>query len=54
MSTSLFERLGGNEGITAIANDVVDNHLKNKAIATRSDNRDVAKMKNAAATFFIS
>ena len=54
MSTSLFERLGGNEGITAIANDVVDNHLKNKAIATRFENSDVEKMKNAAATFFIS
>ena len=35
MSKSLFERLGGSEGITAIANDLVDNHLTNKTIATR-------------------
>ena len=34
MSQSLFERLGGIEGITRLANDVVDNHVTNKAIAT--------------------
>jgi len=54
MSTSLFERLGGNEGITAIANDVIDNHLANKTIATRFADSDVSALKNAAATFFIS
>ena len=54
MNTSLFERLGGNEGITAIANDVVDNHLANKAIATRFADSDIPALKNAAATFFIS
>jgi len=32
MGQSLFERLGGNEGITKLAGDVVDNHLKNNAI----------------------
>jgi len=54
MTTSLFERLGGNEGITAIANDVVDNHLANKTIATRFADSDIPALKNAAATFFIS
>jgi len=54
MSASLFERLGGINGITNIANDVIDNHLANKAIATRFANSDPAKLKNAAATFFIS
>lgn len=54
MSQSLFERLGGTEGITNISNDVVDNHLANKSIATRFANSDVSKLKNAAATFFIS
>jgi len=54
MSKSLFERLGGIEGITNIANDVIDNHLANKAIATRFFNSDIPKIKNAAATFFIS
>jgi hemoglobin len=54
MSTSLFERLGGNEGIRAIANDVIDNHLANKAVANRFANSDVSALKNAAATFFIT
>jgi len=54
MTDSLYERLGGTPGITSIANDVVDNHLKNKAIATRFENSDIAALKNAAATFFIS
>jgi len=54
MGKSLFERLGGIAGITSMANDVIDNHLANKTIATRFAKSDVAKIKNAAATFFIS
>ena len=54
MSASLYERLGGTEGITKIANDVVDKHLVNKIISTRFANSDVSKLKNAAATFFIA
>ena len=54
MSKSLFERLGGNEGITQIANDVVDNHLANKAIANRFAESDIPGLKHAAATFFIT
>ena len=54
MNNSLFERLGGTEGITTIASDVIDNHLANKAIATRFAKSDIAKIKTAAATFFIS
>jgi hemoglobin len=54
MSKSLFERLGGIAGITNIANDVIDNHLANKTIATRFSDSDIEKIKNAAATFFIS
>jgi hemoglobin len=56
MSKSLYERLGGTEGITAIAGDLVDNHLANSAIATRfkESKMDTAMLKNAAATFFIS
>ena len=53
MSGSLYERLGGTAGITNIANDVIDNHLANKSIATRFANSDPVKLKNAAATFFI-
>ena len=54
MSASLYERLGGTEGITKIANDVIDNHLANKTVSTRFANSDPSKLKNAAATFFIS
>lgn len=54
MSQSLFERLGGNEGITAIANDVIDNHLANKTISNRFAESAVPALKNAAATFFIT
>jgi len=54
MSESLYARLGGSEGITSLANDVVDNHLANNAIATRFSESDVPAIKNAAATFFIA
>jgi hemoglobin len=54
MSQSLYERLGGTDGITSIAGDLVDSHLANPAIAVRFAESDVPKMKNAAATFFIA
>ena len=54
MDKSLFERLGGTVGITSIANDIVENHLVNKTVATRFAKSDIPKLKNAAATFFIS
>lgn len=56
MSRTLYERLGGTEGITKIASDVVDLHLNNPIIATRFVNAksDVAAMKNGAATFFMA
>ena len=54
MSQSLFERLGGNEGITAIAHDVIDNHVANNTIANRFAQSDIPALKNAAATFFIT
>ena len=54
MTQSLYERLGGSEGITQIANDVVDNHISNPAIANRFASANIAALKNAAATFFIT
>ena len=54
MEASLYERLGGTEGITQIASDLVDNHLINPRIAPRFVESDVAALKNAAATFFIT
>ena len=35
MADSLFERLGGTEGITVIAKDIVQRHLDNPDIGTR-------------------
>ena len=54
MSESLYERLGGTEGIEKIAGDLVDLHLANPAIATRFSSSDPGALKNSAATFFIS
>lgn len=54
MTQSLYERLGGTEGITKISNDVVDNHLKNPTIANRFAASDIPTIKNSAATFFIT
>ena len=54
MSESLYERLGGTDGINAIASDLVDNHLSNPAINARFENADPEKLKKGAATFFIS
>ena len=52
--SSLYERLGGTEGITAIANDVVDFHAKNPRISTRFSDSDLSKLKESAAAFFIT
>ena len=54
MTESLFDRLGGEKGIRSIANDVVDLHFKNPAIAPRFKGFDKDKLKNGAATFFIT
>jgi len=54
LTASLYERLGGTEGITAIASDLIDIHIANPTIAPRYVDSDVAKVKNAAATFFIA
>jgi hemoglobin len=52
--TSLYERLGGTEGITTIASDLIDIHVANPRIAPRYAASDLTKVKHAAATFFIS
>jgi len=51
---SLYERLGGSDGIRAIAGDLVDLHLRNPRIAPRYAASDVARVKEAAASFFIT
>lgn len=52
--TSLYERLGATAGITQIAHDVVDLHLRNPRISPRFAGGDIPALKNAAAAFFIT
>jgi len=54
MTQSLFERLGGEDGIRQIASDLVDIHLQNPTINHRYIDSDIKKVKNGAATFFIT
>jgi hemoglobin len=50
---SLFERLGGTEGIEAIASDVVDRHLVNPIIKPYfAKVEDVDALKSLVADFF--
>ena len=50
----LYERLGGSDGIRAIAKDLVALHLANPRIAPRFSASDAAEVEEAAATFFIT
>jgi hemoglobin len=52
MTDTLFSRLGGTEGVTRIASNLVDNHLANPLIAARFAGSDVARLKQMAADFF--
>lgn len=54
MSETLYERLGGTDGIQKIANVLVDNHAKNPDTAKRFADSDLAQLKKVAAEFFIS
>lgn len=54
MSASLFERLGGIEGINRVASDVVDNHLVNRAVSARFHATEIARFKTVVADFFIT
>lgn len=54
MSGSLYERLGGTEGIHQIANDIIDNHLRHPRISKRFAESDVGKLKKGAAEFIIT
>ena len=54
MSASLYERLGGSEGIQNIANDLVELHASNPVIGKRFLTTDKSAAKKSAAEFFIS
>lgn len=48
---SLFQRLGGADGIAAIVDDVIDRHAVNPALAPRFAGRDLPQMKRLGAQF---
>jgi len=54
MTASLFDRLGGTNGCTQLASDLVDIHLANPRISPRFAGSDPARLKHGAATFLIA
>ncbi len=53
MSASLYERLGGATGISALVDDVVAAHLTNPVVQTRFQNaQDLEHLKKMAREFF--
>lgn len=52
MSETLYERLGGEEGISAIARDTIDNHLKNPTIKVRFQDSNTEQLHKLVVEFF--
>jgi hemoglobin len=52
MSKSLYDRLGGADGIGRIVDDVVAGHLANPLVQTRFQNIDHTHLKQMAREFF--
>lgn len=53
METTLFDRLGGAEGVGSIVDDVIARHLANPVVQTRFENiEDLAHARQMAYEFF--
>ena len=53
MATTLYERLGGAEGIARLVDDAVDAHLNNPKVKTRFENtKDIEHAKKMSREFF--
>jgi len=53
MAATLYERLGGAEGITRLVDDAVNAHLANPVVKTRFENtKDIEHAKKMSAAFF--
>lgn len=53
MTTTLYQRLGGSSGISALVDDVMTAHLSNPAVKTRFENiQDLDHAKKMAHEFF--
>lgn len=51
-TATLYERLGGADGLGRIISEIVDAHLENPAIHTRFEPFDAATLKEGAFRFF--
>ncbi len=51
-STPLFERLGGAEGVAAIASDIVDRHYVNPVLKTRFSDVEIEPLRRLVIDFF--
>ena len=53
MSKTLYERLGGKDGIKKLVDDAVDAHLNNPIVKTRFENtKDIEHAKRMSVEFF--
>jgi hemoglobin len=52
MAETLYQRLGGEEGISAIVRDTLDLHLKNPLINARYQDKDAEKLHRLSVEFF--
>ncbi|WP_170477352.1 group I truncated hemoglobin [Ruegeria arenilitoris] len=54
MTATLYDRLGGTDGIRRIADVLVDNHSRNPVVAARFAGTDMVHLKQMAGDFFIA
>jgi hemoglobin len=52
MAESLYQRLGGETGLSAIVTDTLENHLNNPVVAPRFRGADMKKLHKLAVEFF--
>ncbi len=52
MSDTLYERLGGESGLSSIVRDVITNHMNNPTIKTRFQDSDTDKLHRLSLEFF--
>ena len=54
MTATLYERLGGTDGIRRIVDVLVDNHSRNPVVSARYAGSDMNNLKQMAGDFFIA
>jgi hemoglobin len=52
MADTLYERLGGEKGLSAIARDTIVNHQQNPTIKVRFQETDIEKLHRLVVEFF--